>query len=222
MNISKLKNLRNKRKETKYIKNFFLSKLGYVDGFMLDLGCGWGFWTKKLEPNCKFVIGLDTRDIFPRSKLSRKLTFILADGRNLPFRDESFEGVTLFEVLEHAYNDLEFLREINRVLKKEGFLFLSTPNKERLFHQIRKIVGKPVTYPLSLGIDHYTLRDTQEQWHFQEYSDKELVKLLEDTGFEICNIKGIGLGFGKIAIFAFPGFCERFTRTWLVNAVKLR
>lgn len=221
MDILRLERSREKEGLTKYIEEKFVSKLGYINGFILDLGCGYGFWTKKVESHCRFVIGLDRRDIFSKSKLSRNLFFILGDGHNLPFKDESFEGILLIEVLEHVPKDIEFLREINRVLKKErGWLFPSTPNKRRLYHQIRKIIGKPVNYPLSLGIEHYNSNDIQEQWHFREYSEEELHKLLKDTGFKICSVEGIGLGLGKWEIYNFPNLCERFARTLLVRATK--
>jgi len=222
MNINKIafaERLRSKARDTKCIMQKVLLHLGYIDGIILDCGCGYGFWTSNLEPHCKFIVGTDIRDIFDRNKLSQKLDFILADGYKLPFKDESFECVVLFDVLEHTDNDLAFLRDSHRVLKSRGFLLISVPNRERLIHQIKKLIGTPVRYPLRLGVDHYTSEDTEGQWHFREYSRKELNELLRND-FEAQHIEGVWLGFGSKGIGAFPSIFERFAQIWLAKAIK--
>lgn len=141
MNIDKIaleEEQRSRARDTKCITQRTLSQLGYIDGIILDCGCGYGFWTKRLEPYCKFIVGIDAQDIFDRDKISPKLDFVLADGYKLPFRDEAFKCVILYEVIEHVPDDFALLRECHRVLERGGCLLLSTPNKERIAHQIKK------------------------------------------------------------------------------------
>lgn len=222
MNIDKIalaEEQRSRARDTKCITQRTLSQLGYIDGIILDCGCGYGFWTKRLEPYCKFIVGIDVRDILDKNKISPKSDFILASGYKLPFKDASFECVVLFDVLEHTANDLEFLKESCRVLKKGGSLLLTVPNKDRLAHKVKQMMGKPTKYPLRLGLDHFTSEDTQEQWHFREYSRQDLIELLKHD-FEVQHIDGLWLGFGSKGVGAFPSFLERFAQIWLAKATK--
>ena len=77
----------------------------------LDVGCG---ERKSGE------IGVDVR-LTPYVDL-RASTYLL------PFKDETFDRVFMFEVLEHLENPSEALREISRVLKHGGTLHGSIPN----------------------------------------------------------------------------------------------
>ena len=85
----------------------------------LDVGCG---GTKPfihhqlLEPTVRCDI------LKPSMKMAN---FIQCDAHHLPFKNESFNLVTLIDVLEHVASPLEILKEIKRVAKK---LVLVTPN----------------------------------------------------------------------------------------------
>ena len=52
---------------------------------------------------------------------------LVADICDLPFPDSSFDAVFMLEVLEHVPDQVAAAREVQRVLKKDGFLFLSVP-----------------------------------------------------------------------------------------------
>ena len=52
----------------------------------------------------------------------------VVDACNLPYENESFDVVVCREVIEHVINDSELLSEANRVLKPNGYLFMTTPN----------------------------------------------------------------------------------------------
>lgn len=70
----------------------------------------------------------------------RQLNCILADGRYLPFRKQSFDCVIAIEVIEHVGQEKKgvlrkverrrFADELRRVCIKTGAIFLSTPNKK--------------------------------------------------------------------------------------------
>ena len=50
------------------------------------------------------------------------------DGKTIPFDNESFDVVTMFDVIEHIPRIGEFLLEANRVLVADGCLVFQTPN----------------------------------------------------------------------------------------------
>jgi ubiquinone/menaquinone biosynthesis C-methylase UbiE len=54
---------------------------------------------------------------------------MLAVGENLPYRDETFDVILMHEVLEHVDDDLQTLREMRRVLKRDGRLVIFCPNR---------------------------------------------------------------------------------------------
>jgi ubiquinone/menaquinone biosynthesis C-methylase UbiE len=55
---------------------------------------------------------------------------VQGDALNLPFKDESFDIVTAFEVIEHLYDPQKALGEIRRILKMDGIALISTPRRD--------------------------------------------------------------------------------------------
>lgn len=104
---------------------------------ILDIACGIGYGSNLLVQECSAssVTGVDN---FPsaineakKRYQDKKLEFICADATlPLPFKDESFDIVVSFETIEHLEDCSSYIKEIKRVLKKNGLFFLSTPNKK--------------------------------------------------------------------------------------------
>lgn len=102
---------------------------------VLDLGVGNGFTLSFLSQVFPDSVGCDIDNLAIKStkellnKVNIKIPVILYNGIKLPFADNTFDIVTAVEVVEHV-NDYDlFLREINRVLKKDGILHITTANK---------------------------------------------------------------------------------------------
>lgn len=102
---------------------------GDVDGrLLLDLGCGPGIYTEALERAGAIVISSE----FDMGELNRARTRpkrpLVADGRDLPFADGSFECVVCSNVLEHTPNPFKIIDEIARVLQPSGWAYISWTN----------------------------------------------------------------------------------------------
>lgn len=111
--------------------------LPVADGMnILDLGTGTGFLAFPLAekyPQAK-VTGLDIVEkaldknrIRAEGKELKNLQFISYDGMVFPFRDNTFDIVVTRYALHHFPAISDTFREISRVLKPDGILFLSDP-----------------------------------------------------------------------------------------------
>lgn len=147
---------------------------------ILDIGCGPGVMSSLL-PDSAFCIGIDiSRDQIKFAKKSTNRCFVVGDSKNLPFNENTFDYVTLIEVIEHLDKDntVEILSEINRLLKKDGSLIITTPNYHSCWPIIEKIWSRmnPVDY-------------TRE--HINKMTIKKIKALLERSNFKNIKIKTI-------------------------------
>lgn len=98
----------------------------------LDIGCSSGIITSYAMPFFKKITGLDYDKIGLQnlSKEQKEQTlFLRGDAMTLPFDDNSFDAVICVQVYEHVPSDLRLFAEIERVLRADGIVFFSGPNK---------------------------------------------------------------------------------------------
>lgn len=107
------------------------------DKVVLDAACGEGYGTHILSMNAASVNGIDiNEDAINRAKEKyqnkENINFLAGSVDKLPFPDRSIDVVISFETIEHISEELQFkfLGEIARVLKEDGVLVMSTPNKK--------------------------------------------------------------------------------------------
>ena len=100
---------------------------------VLDIGCGNGYGTGYIPSGgARAVVGLDLDRHAIEYAHSRgtQARYVWSDAMRLPFRRESFDVVICFEVIEHVTDGWTLLRECTRVLRNEGILICSTPNRD--------------------------------------------------------------------------------------------
>ncbi len=150
------------------------------DKEILDIGCSYG-WLEKacIEKECKKIVGIDP-DIHKVELCKENIPlgfFFQGSAGKLDFEDNSFDIVTLYEVIEHVDKNSEPLvfGEIARVLKAGGSLVLSTP-----FKNIWACLLDPA-------------------WYFghRHYSREELENFLSSAGLKITDIS-FGGGFWEL------------------------
>jgi len=101
---------------------------------VLDVACGEGYGSALLAARATRVIGADIAPSAVEHARARyaavaNLEFRQADCASLPFADASFDAVVSFETIEHITAQEPFLDEVRRVLRPDGLLILSCPNK---------------------------------------------------------------------------------------------
>ncbi len=100
---------------------------------VLDIASGEGYGSNLLANYAQQVIGVDISQeaILHSSLLYKKenLTFKHGSILDIPFPDYSFDVVVSFETLEHILDHETTMSEFRRVLKPDGLLIISTPEK---------------------------------------------------------------------------------------------
>lgn len=115
---------------------------------ILDIGCGTG---KNLEQLKKYgkIYGLDNSKEAIKFCNQRGLKNIrLGKAENMPFKSDSFNLITLLDVLEHT-DDNKTLNEVYRVLEKDGLLILTVPAFSWLWSDWDKVLHHKRRYNLN-------------------------------------------------------------------------
>jgi len=118
----------------KEINKTFKSQIVFQNMNVLDLGCGLGGQTAYFSlKGANTVVGVDINkkwiDIAAKyakeKQANKKVDFILVDGAYLPIRENNFDIIMMYDVLEHLPQANKVLQECKRVLKLSGFLYVS-------------------------------------------------------------------------------------------------
>ena len=109
----------------------------------LDIGCGPGTFVNILN---KKSIGIDISNnqiIYAKNKFKNKKFKFKQFKKKIPLKKNSIDTISLIELIEHLNNkDLIFLmKECKRVLKKNGIIYLSTPNYYSLWPLLEILVN---------------------------------------------------------------------------------
>lgn len=102
----------------------------------LEIGCSWGRWSIAAARCGYRPVGIDAslKGVRAAQRIARQLgitaIYVVADGRFLPFREESFDRVFSYSVLQHlsAPDVRSTLREASRVLRKGGMCTVQMAN----------------------------------------------------------------------------------------------
>jgi len=158
-----------------------LSMINFKDKRILDIGCSYGWFEKKVGKKAKEIVGIDLNEkdlkIAKKECKEKNCGFEKGSALNLKkFKRNYFDIVVMFDVIEHIPKGTEkkCLKEIKKILKKNGKLLLTTPANN-----------------LSKFLDL--------AWYFghRHYSCKKLKNLLTDSGFVVGKIEIKG-GFWEI------------------------
>ena len=157
-----------------------------ADRDVLEAGCGEGYGADLIADVARSVIALDYDEL---TVAHVRACYPRVDARHgnlaeLPLPDASVDIVVNYQVIEHLWNQPEFVGECARVLRPGGLLLMSTPNR--------------ITF--SPG------RDTPvNPFHTRELNALELRELLVDGGFNVTSMSGVFHGSRLSALDAKHG-----------------
>ncbi|WP_053359986.1 class I SAM-dependent methyltransferase [Clostridium butyricum] len=106
------------------------------DKVVLDIACGTGYGSALLAQKAKYVYGIDISkeaiNYCNETYIKDNLSYFEGSIDKLELEDNSVDVIISFETIEHVNGKLqeEFLIEIKRVLKNDGILIISTPDKK--------------------------------------------------------------------------------------------
>ena len=131
----------------------------------------------------------------------------------LPFQSSTFDTVFWGDNIEHVFAPAEILKEIHRVLKKNGRVILSTPNQSYWRYRL---------YMLMHGELPKTEGDENHPWdweHIRFFSPKILKNLLTQTHFQ--QTKFLGVSRRRIDIIGMKLSPQLFGMIMVVQARKV-
>lgn len=150
-------------------------------GRFLDVGCGRGEVVAAAQARGWDAEGCDLSEDFVR--YAREVNGVKAHAATLEqmnYADASFDVVTLVEVIEHLYDPAETVRELRRVVRPGGLVYISTPNEESVYQSLGNFYYK------ARGLDWVVnLCPTWNLYHIQGFSPRSLRYVLEANNFEI-------------------------------------
>jgi ubiquinone/menaquinone biosynthesis C-methylase UbiE len=115
------------------------------DKKVLDIACGEGYGTYLLGKSALQVFGMDIDEKvirFAKEKYKKdNLEFKPGNIENTGFKDYSFDIIISFETIEHLDNHIAAMNEIKRILKPDGILIMSTPDRDK-YNFIRSVPNR--------------------------------------------------------------------------------
>ena len=179
---------------------------------LLDVGCGANLmYDQAIALLGKRIVATDlTWSFLALARPAKGITLVQSEAGHLPFRDASFDAAICSETLEHLPDDAAAIRELARVLRPGGWLFLTVPNlwnASRILDMLKR--GDPRIH-LMPG-------------HLREYSPRQVRKLLA-RAFSLEWTYPVGFGWagsrfgGRIERLMETGLLGRFSKSIAVAA----
>ncbi len=139
---------------------------------VLEAGFGEGYGADLLAGVARRVVGVDydesavthARDRYPRVEA------VQGNLADLPLPDASVDVVVNLQVIEHLWDQSQFISGCRRVLRSGGLLLMSTPNR--------------ITF--TPGSD-----TPLNPFHTRELNAAELAELLGEGGFTVASMRGV-------------------------------
>jgi SAM-dependent methyltransferase len=140
----------------KFIENF------EITGNAADVGAAGGGNTQVILDMGLNAIAVEPDDVGVKFCIEKGIKVIKASANSLPLSDESQDLVVLMDVLEHLKDDTKALIEIRRILKPNGYLFITIPMHMKLWskHDLKAM-------------------------HYRRYEKQQVINMLELSNYSV-------------------------------------
>jgi len=156
---------------------------------LLDIGCGDGTFGALVNEKYKEIYGIDISSSALKiaEKRGIKTIKVNLNEENIPVPNKYFDTVICLDVIEHIFDTIHLLKEINRILVDDGILVISTPNIRYYKHIFTLLFfGR---FPRTSGdLEGY------DGGHIHYFTYKDICNLLKNMKFEILEKHGV---FGR-------------------------
>lgn len=192
-------------------------------GTLLDFGCGNGAQTLWFLPSFDRCIGVDIqpaslerfRAACDQAGYSERVQLIEGESRDVA--DRSVDYLTSFEVLEHVEDEGETLAEWRRLLRDDGQLVVSVPNRWWVF----ETHGAKLPLLPWNRVPFFSWLPTaiHDRWaHARIYTRGRIESLLREAGFEVNASVYVTAPMDVLLI----GWLQRLLRSTLFRADRTR
>jgi len=148
---------------------------------LLDVGCGAGILLARAKAQNFICEGVEICEALAKSAQERvgcKIHRAFLGDLNLP--DNSFDIVTLYDLIEHLEDPVQEIRHAYRLLHPGGIVFVLTPNNDALIRRIAQW-----SYKLTFHQYQRALRTLYYSKHLSYFSADSLRGLLHRVGFQV-------------------------------------
>lgn len=126
---------------------------------LLDIGAGYGYFLKLAKERGFNVVGTEVSERaseFARGNYGVSILNI-SEVEEAGFEDDSFDVISLCDVIEHLPYPEDTLKEIHRILRDNGVLMIVTPNY-RTFTTFLSQINRWLGYPVKPLGDEYAIK----------------------------------------------------------------
>lgn len=172
--------LKRRKRDINYIRKLLLKD--YSDIHILDIGCSNGsslLINKKLGLK---AVGVDPSEKAVQNGRERGFEIHLGFLNDVGFADNSFDVITLYEVIEHVDTPIALLKECHRILRPNGIVLIGSGNTNSWTRQIQKSRWDFFNMKLHGG-------------HINFYSTKSIKTLASATGFSVTKTRTSSVKF---------------------------
>ncbi|MBN2149101.1 MAG: class I SAM-dependent methyltransferase [Anaerolineales bacterium] len=146
---------------------------GMAPGRLLDVGSGSGDFLLEMRNAGWDVYGVDISPAACEATRKRGLETYNGQLFDVPFPDESFDLITMWDVLEHVHDPMGHLEHISRLLKPSGRFVVTLPNPEGLDLVVFKDLWAGLDFPR----------------HLYVYPRKTLKAMISKAGMEVTSAR---------------------------------
>ena len=181
----------NNYERTSYLSPITIKRYNEIlDGFeqfrktgkLLDVGAGYGFFMEIAKQRGWEVYGTELTDEAVQHCESKDLSMYKGEFHDLNIDPESFDVIVSIEVIEHINTPIQFVNQANKLLRKGGVFYLTTPNFNSVLRYRLKNQYNVIEYPN----------------HLCYYTPQTLQKLFQENGFNKVEVKTTGISLTRL------------------------